>query len=197
MYEHFWFERYKPKPGDVIVDIGAGKGEDIAAFSAAVKPGGRVLAVEAHPDYCRELHAVCDTFTVAESLHAACAGKTGVFQVHNCKNWESSYVTEPKGVDGLVRGYTLTDILVMFGITRVDLLKMNIEGSELEALQGGVASLPIVRHAVIGCHDFRANRGEGERFRTGAAVTRLLRDNGFETWMKPGWYHVHAWRPGT
>lgn len=195
MYERFWFERYHPKPGDVIVDIGAGKGEDIAAFSAAVKPGGRVVAVEAHPDYCRALRAVCSDSV--EVLQVACVGKSAACRlIHDCENWESSFVTPTNCVNGVsVRGYTLTDILVMFEITRVDLLKMNIEGSELEALQGGVASLPCVRHAVIGCHDFRADRGEGERFRTSASVIQLLRENGFDTWLKPGWFHVHAWRP--
>src|ERR1017187_5642580 len=31
--DDYWFHVYKPRPGDVIVDIGAGRGEDVFAFS--------------------------------------------------------------------------------------------------------------------------------------------------------------------
>src|SRR5579862_5248004 len=48
-----WFGVYQPRAGDVIVDVGAGKGEDTIAFSRAVGPSGRVLAIEAHPEVFR------------------------------------------------------------------------------------------------------------------------------------------------
>ena len=47
--EDYWFEHYQPKPGDVILDVGAGRGEDVLAFSREVGGTGRVLAIEAHP----------------------------------------------------------------------------------------------------------------------------------------------------
>src|SRR6266404_6629916 len=31
--QDYWFGHYQPKPGDVIVDVGAERGEDILAFS--------------------------------------------------------------------------------------------------------------------------------------------------------------------
>jgi hypothetical protein len=40
--EDYWFHVYKPRPGDVIVDIGAGRGEDVFAFSRATGATGRV-----------------------------------------------------------------------------------------------------------------------------------------------------------
>jgi FkbM family methyltransferase len=49
-----------PKPGDTIVDIGAGRGEDDLAFSQAVGPTGKVLAVEAQPRSFRMLKAFCE-----------------------------------------------------------------------------------------------------------------------------------------
>src|SRR4051812_15909470 len=47
--DDYWFHVYRPQPGDMIVDIGAGRGEDVFAFSRAVGPSGRVVAIEPHP----------------------------------------------------------------------------------------------------------------------------------------------------
>src|SRR5690348_17122655 len=47
--DDYWFHVYKPCAGDTIVDIGAGRGEDVFAFSRAVGDAGRVVAIEPHP----------------------------------------------------------------------------------------------------------------------------------------------------
>ena len=43
------FFQYRPRAGDVVVDIGAGMGEELPSLCQSVAPGGRVIAVEAHP----------------------------------------------------------------------------------------------------------------------------------------------------
>ena len=45
----YWLQHYRPQEGDVIVDVGAGRGEDTVTFSRAVGQTGRVIAIEAHP----------------------------------------------------------------------------------------------------------------------------------------------------
>ena len=45
--------RYQPKPGDTVVDVGAGMGDDTLVFSRMVGPSGRVFSFEAHPDTFR------------------------------------------------------------------------------------------------------------------------------------------------
>jgi hypothetical protein len=47
--EKNFFWRYQPRPGDVVIDIGAGVGEETLSFSRAVGPKGKVVCVEAHP----------------------------------------------------------------------------------------------------------------------------------------------------
>jgi Protein-L-isoaspartate(D-aspartate) O-methyltransferase (PCMT) len=44
--ERLWFRYYRALAGDVIIDGGAGIGEDTIVFSRAVTPSGRVIAVE-------------------------------------------------------------------------------------------------------------------------------------------------------
>src|SRR5881394_2341947 len=46
--EDYWFHLYKPQNGDVLVDIGAGRGEDTYAFSKAIGPSGTIWSIEPH-----------------------------------------------------------------------------------------------------------------------------------------------------
>src|SRR5260370_18576353 len=43
--EEYWLRHYRPQRGDVIVDVGAGRGEDTLTFSRAVGETGRVIAI--------------------------------------------------------------------------------------------------------------------------------------------------------
>src|ERR1019366_6863301 len=58
--EDYWFYLYKPRAGDAIVDIGAGRGEDVFAFSRAVGPAVRVWAIEPHPVSFGALGRLCE-----------------------------------------------------------------------------------------------------------------------------------------
>ena len=56
--EH-WLRHYCAEEGDVIVEVGAGRGEDTLAFSRAVGKTGRVIAIEAHPGTYAILRRFC------------------------------------------------------------------------------------------------------------------------------------------
>src|SRR5215467_2688053 len=57
--QDYWLRHYRPAEGDVVFDIGAGRGEDTIAFSRAVGRNGRVVAIEAHPLSYELLEAFC------------------------------------------------------------------------------------------------------------------------------------------
>ncbi len=56
---HF-FWGYHPRLGDVVMDVGAGVGEETLTFSRAVGPGGRVICMEAHPRTLRCLEKLIE-----------------------------------------------------------------------------------------------------------------------------------------
>ena len=56
----YWFHVYQPRRGDVIADIGAGRGEDVFAFSREIGEAGRVWAIEAHPGTFAILDRFCE-----------------------------------------------------------------------------------------------------------------------------------------
>src|SRR5690349_4464594 len=88
----YWFHVYKPQPGDVIVDIGAGRGEDVFAFSRAVGPGGRVFAVEPHPVSFAALQELCAASGLdnVTAVNYACVDRPASLQIETLPVWESN-----------------------------------------------------------------------------------------------------------
>ncbi|MDX2149512.1 MAG: FkbM family methyltransferase [Bryobacteraceae bacterium] len=201
--EDYWFHVYKPQPGDVIVDIGAGRGEDVYAFSRSVGAQGIVWAMEPHPVSFGVLERLCRWNGLANvrALRIACTTEPAELQIETLPVWESNYVRAgaPSETSFTVTGRPFDEVMDEHGIERIDFLKMNIEGAERLALPGCRRALARARFACICAHDFRADRGEGEEFRTLAFVKEFLRDAGFEILTRddPRYYvpyHVHAWR---
>jgi FkbM family methyltransferase len=198
----FWFHVYKPRPGDVIIDVGAGRGEDVLPFSRAVGPTGRVLAIEPHPISFAMLQEFCKTHALdnVTAIRCACVDATDSLQIETLPAWESNYVRggPQSSTSHPVDGVALDDLVDRCGIDRIDFLKMNIEGAEYLALPGCKRIIQRTRHACIAAHDFRADRGEGEDFRTLDFVKRFLIAAGFELTTRdedPRYYvpyHVHG-----
>ncbi len=203
--EDYWFHVYRPKAGDVIVDIGAGRGEDVFAFARAVGPEGRVWAIEPHPVSFAVLRKFCELNRLdnVTALNYACVAEPGPLQVETLPVWESNYVRTgaPSAASFPVQGVRFDDLSAAQGIGRIDFLKMNIEGAERGALPGCRAALERTRYVCVAAHDFRAARGEGEHFRTLELVERFLEESGFELTRRardPRYYvpyHVHGKKP--
>jgi FkbM family methyltransferase len=202
----YWFHVYKPRLGDVIVDIGAGRGEDVFAFSRAVGPEGKVFAIEPHPATFQVLGKFCEWNRLANvtTVNCACVDEAASLQIETLRVWQSNYVRtgEPSPTSFPVKGVRFDDLCDEYGIDRIDFLKMNIEGAERTALAGCRRALERTRFVSIAAHDFRAARGEGEHFRTLDFVRQLLTESGFQVTTRDEdprryvRYHVHGWRPG-
>ena len=68
---------------------------------------------------------------------------------------------------------------------------MNIEGGEALAISNMTETLRMTKHVAICCHDFRADRGDGEGMRTRSLVTAYLEEQGFTTGSRPE--SPHPW----
>jgi FkbM family methyltransferase len=202
--QDYWFHVYKPAPGDVIVDIGAGHGEDVFAFSRAVGPAGKVLAIEPHPVSYHALRKACQLNRLENvtTIQCACVESPAELHIETLPVWESNYVRsgESSATSYPVRGVRFDDLCAERGVTRIDFLKMNIEGAERMALPGCREALSRAGHVCIAAHDFRAARGEGEQFRTLEFVRQFLTEAGFHLTTRdsdPRYYvpyHVHGSR---
>jgi FkbM family methyltransferase len=174
-FEELIFLHYRPGAGDVVVDVGAGHGGETFALANMVGPAGSVLSIEAAPDTFRRLEQLCrlNHWKQVEAIHAAVSDKPGVVTISDGPEWIAANVFEPGVTE--VRAVTLDDLCLERGITRIDWLKMNIEGAEKEAIIGTEAIAPMIRNMTISCHDFLGT----EWARSKIEVTSWLVAHGF------------------
>ncbi len=132
------------EPGDIVIDGGAAWGETALMFSTQAGPTGRVIAVECVPD-------VLEVFNENMALNPSISGGGRVELVTQAL-WDVSdetVVFEDNGPGSKVVGLSETanaatarttvsidDLVRRLELPRVDFIKMDIEGSELAALEG-------------------------------------------------------------
>ena len=175
-----FFQEYTPQPGDTVIDVGAGAGEEVELLSKLVGAGGRVYAVEAHPATFAALEARCAEPGLGNvvPVHAAVSDEAGTVRFSDDERYLENRITDdPAGL--AVAALTLDELIERWQLGEVDFLKMNIEGAEEAALRGLAQSAPRVRHLAVSCHDFLADRGGDPANRTSAGVRRLLGEYGF------------------
>lgn len=177
--EDLFFYTYRPVAGDVVVDVGAGVGGETLVLSRLVGPTGCVIAVEAHPVTfrCLEATASANRLTNVRLVAGAAANdRTPLRMSDDVSGWQGNSVTG--GGEGIVvEGFRLDDVLADHEV--VHYVKMNIEGAEVEALDGLSSIASRVRHCAISCHDFKADKSGNEFFRTSHRVEEWMRSHGF------------------
>jgi FkbM family methyltransferase len=173
--------RYVPRPGDVVVDCGAGLGSELLTLARLVRPSGRVIAIEAHPPSFAKLQLLTrlNELENVDLIHVALTDRAGTARISDLRNEQANSIVAADATGLDVPADRLDAVLARLGIGEVDLLKMNIEGAETLALRGLGSSLGGVRHLVVACHDFAAGRG-AEAMRTKADVRELLERAGFD-----------------
>jgi FkbM family methyltransferase len=180
----FWLQHYRPQEGDVVVDVGAGRGEDTLTFSRAVGAKGRVIAIEAHPASFAILQNFCrlNGLTNVTPVQIALMDKPGTVGMSESESsWTENAIEHDEGPSTIqVRADTLESVCREEGIKDIAFLKMNIEGAEREALLGIEPVISYIGQICVACHDFRYRRGDGERFRTRAFVEHFLNEHGFK-----------------
>jgi FkbM family methyltransferase len=176
------FYVYTPEPGDVVFDVGAGVGSETLLFSRLVGASGQVVSIEAHPRTYRRVAQLCNANRLENvtPLQVAAGESDGTTTISDLANHvrNTTAGATPDGVE--VPARRLETIAKSLDITRIDVLKMNIEGAEVAALRGLGPLLAGTRYVCIACHDFLADEGGGDTLRTKAAVRELLLEQGFE-----------------
>jgi FkbM family methyltransferase len=139
------------RDGCLIVDLGANRGEFFHAVCAWCKPG-RYIAVEPNPVLADALRSEPNLEVVNAAITAA---DTPVhFQIDS--NLEASRIVGTPTANSVeVNGLSLGTLLDQFRFTRVDLLKVDIEGAELPMLAAGSADVLLrATQIAVEFHDF-------------------------------------------
>jgi len=159
--EVFLDQEYKPpfpiKP-KVIVDAGANIGMT-TLYYAQIYPDARIIAIEPEPSNFEMLVKNCGNLANVTLVKGAiwCEDRQLKFENPMAEKWAFSVVesreSSPSDLQD-VMALTVPGIMNRIGADRIDILKLDIEGSEVELFRSGAdAWLGTIRQIVIELHD--------------------------------------------
>jgi FkbM family methyltransferase len=143
---------FRPKEGDIVVDIGAHMGRYTIPSSRSVGESGKVIAFEAHPYNFRILqhNLKLNKLTNVTTLNRAVYSKKANLKLYlpdedqgytmhhsvmtNYLSTKYNNEIEQKYIE--VEADTLDNLLKSRGITTVNWIKIDVEGAEYEVLNG-------------------------------------------------------------
>jgi FkbM family methyltransferase len=179
------------KPGMVAFDVGAFQGTATRLFAKAVQPGGSVHAFEATESSFGRLKANCAEARCANVVlnHCAVCDRDGTisFNVYDPDHasWSSlaNRPLEKYGIDVkpaqkvTVPAVTIDSYCARLGIGAIDLLKLDVEGAEYQAMRGAENMFASRR---IACCAFEFGQTTFDMGNTPADIQRFLKRVGYE-----------------
>lgn len=183
------------RPGDAIWDVGANIGYFSTRFAQWTGPQGSVYAFEPAPDIAARLKVATAPFgnvRIVQQGLSDIEGTAGFLRDGN-RDGATSRIAVPgdRKADETIR-ITTGDLLIATGtVTAPDVIKMDIEGHELEALMGiaGLLRTRPPRHLFIEMHSFLFARQGREDIPW--KIERFLRENEYDVaWVDDS--HLHA-----
>lgn len=134
--------KYIPQ-GGVVVDGGAHVGSHTGFYLDCVGPEGIVISFEPNPPAYRCLVRNCPD---AVTYQLALGSRYDLSQIAHDDNYGGAYLTEYSPV----RGSTVVSVpLDEFGLEQVDFLKLDVEGSEVEALFGAYDTIKLCKPTML------------------------------------------------
>jgi FkbM family methyltransferase len=186
------FERIL-RPGDAYVDVGAHVGYHSLVAARLVGEGGRIFSIDPQPYNCAKIlaNAELNGFANITVIAAAVDEADGFASLRIQSRQDKARLTlsGPGVNDGaltfVVPKITLRWLLETYKLRTLNLLKIDVEGFELEVLKGAGDAIRAIENIV-----FEVLSGE-DADRT-QAIETMLRDFGFQMFDVDG----AAWRPG-
>ena len=190
------------KPGQTVFDIGANIGFYSVLFSEWVGPNGRVIAYEPDPDNLKlliqnlELNDCQNVLVRPVALAATCGNEVfSVDQVTHMTGHLGAGATYGATIFGTAKEdlisvptSTLDDEVRQFG--KPEIIKMDIEGGEYEALRGAQALLQTDRPIIVSeMNAWSAQRSTETPIARQTAA--LLRDHDYSLWNLDSGLEAH------
>lgn len=185
-----FFRMHKPGPGDYVMSVGAGIGTEALLAAKMVGDSGSVAAMEPDPTAFNQLCLSLASQSIRNvfAIQAAASSKTGWVNLSlgalSDRDFTTSHLrdysaSDADGKDLMVRSLRISEVQEMLGWESIDLLLMNIEGAEFDALQG-IKVLPA--RIVVSCHDF-------------LGVPEMQTYDSCSSWLKERGYRISSFEP--
>jgi len=169
----------KVEKGDIVLDVGASIGGFTIPAAKKVGEEGFVVAIEPCPvnlAYLRKSVKInrLQNVQFVEKAAFNCRKRLSL-HLSNSYNIDTHSLIYEEGKDSIeVSTDTLDNIVYELGLTGVDFIKMDIEGAEIEALQGAERVLSKAKKVVVAAYHIRNGK------KTSSYVRRFLKTRGFK-----------------
>jgi len=136
------------RPGDTFVDVGANVGMHTLAAAIAMQAQGRIVAFEPHPtthDLLRKSLLLNGFAGIAETHQAAVSNQVGQLPLFLGPTSGHHSLYSPEGSTGAMASTIDVPLVrlddVLNANAPVDLIKIDVEGAELEVIEGAAATI--------------------------------------------------------
>ncbi|MCZ7574924.1 MAG: FkbM family methyltransferase [Ardenticatenaceae bacterium] len=142
------------RAGDVYLDIGANEGQMVSIASVATEPSGRVYAFEPREKAFQHLQLLCTAYRLAnvdlfQFLVGDHDGERVLFESSGAPSSSSLSREWAGGVPRVYPMITLDTWARQNSVQRVDLIKIDVEGAEMQVLRGAMQLLRQTQPLVI------------------------------------------------
>jgi FkbM family methyltransferase len=135
----------------VIVDAGANVGYSVLRFLLEY-PDAKIVAIEPGPDNLAQFAKNCAGYkNLSVEPHALWTHRTRLTITNPEEGSNAFQVGEDP--HGTITSVSISDLIERHSLDRIDLLKMDIEGSEIEVFSDCAAWLPKVEALLVETHD--------------------------------------------
>jgi len=174
-YEIFWKKVYgKVQNTGTIIDAGANTGLS-ALFFLQDASVSKIICIEPDPSNIQILKKNLAGEIAAQKIfiaEVALGDKDGIMYLESAvRKYNSKVVITAAGTNATqIKVRSMDDLLNEYSIRNVDLLKMDIEGSEVAVFSGGLNWLKVVQEIIVETHSIAAEE----------LSDRVLQDKGFK-----------------
>jgi FkbM family methyltransferase len=182
-----WFQEIL-RPGHVFVDVGANIGYYTLLGSRLVRDNGHIYAIEAHPRMAELLsrNVIINGRHNVSTWQRAAWSRSEVLKFHARRHFASNSSAGSLGDRGLEELHDDEEVLevqavpldeILAGVPRVDLIKIDVEGAELQVVTGLAETLTSNPEVTV---MFEWSPGQLEMVgNSPAALLELMRNHGF------------------
>jgi len=156
VYDYETYERkYRIKRGDTVIDVGANIGFFTLKAAKSVGSEGLVIAIEPDPFNFKALLGnlrinALEGKVIAINGALGDADRTIKFYIDRyCPSGSSSYTMRELSVPIEVKMSKLVSLIKRLNIKRVDFLKCDAEGAEVDIIDGALEALTYIKHMTI------------------------------------------------
>lgn len=195
-----YYRHFIPSKGGIVFDVGGERGLEARQCSKIVGETGFVYTFECFPEHIETLNTLSNKLGNVKVVERACWNETTdlTFFLGNTAGSHTA-IPDAKGqMDQNLANQTSEKLLVKADTldnlwseytnsSTVDFLKMDIEGAEYEAIEGGKKMLASTKSVVIAAYHIR------DGIPTAGRVADMLSDLGFEVRVDEN-YHVYGTR---